>query len=266
MRSEDEHRFGIGILLIFWLLAFGLARDAAAQAQAGSGQIVGTVYDMTGALVPQAKITVSSKDTGLKREETASDEGQYRFILLPIGMYTATFTKSGFKTYKADVEVTVGAAVTINPRLELGEISQVVEVTANSLIESTQPNPDATIGVRSIEELPINGRRFQDFVTLTPTVQIEPQRNGISFAGQRGINGNVTIDGADYNEPFFGGIRGGERSNNAFTIPQEAISQFQVVASGDRKSTRLNSSHSQISYAVFCLKKKKKKKDKQQSA
>ena len=232
MRSEDEHRFGIGILLIFWLLAFGLARDAAAQAQAGSGQIVGTVYDMTGALVPQAKITVSSKDTGLKREETASDEGQYRFILLPIGMYTATFTKSGFKTYKADVEVTVGAAVTINPRLELGEISQVVEVTANSLIESTQPNPDATIGVRSIEELPINGRRFQDFVTLTPTVQIEPQRNGISFAGQRGINGNVTIDGADYNEPFFGGIRGGERSNNAFTIPQEAISQFQVVASG----------------------------------
>ena len=56
MRGKDEHRFGFGILLILWLLAFGLARDAAAQAQAGSGQIVGTVYDMTGALVPQAKI------------------------------------------------------------------------------------------------------------------------------------------------------------------------------------------------------------------
>src|SRR2546428_496312 len=173
MRSEDEHRFGIGILLIFWLLAFGLARDAAAQAQAGSGQIVGTVYDMTGALVPQAKITVSSKDTGLKREETASDEGQYRFILLPIGMYTATFTKSGFKTYKADVEVTVGAAGTINPRLELGEISQVVEGTANSLIEFNPANPDATIGARSIEELPINGRRVLGTFTLPPKAKIQ---------------------------------------------------------------------------------------------
>ena len=232
MSGKDEYRFGIGILLILWLLVFGLARDAAAQAQAGSGQIVGTVYDMTGALVPQAKITLSSKDTGLKREETANDEGQYRFVLLPIGMYNVTFTKSGFKTYKADVEVTVGAAVTVNAKLDLGEVSQVVEVSASSLVESTQPNPDALIGVRAIGELPISGRRFQDFVTLTPTVQIEPQRNGISFAGQRGINGNVTIDGADYNEPFFGGIRGGERSNNAFTIPQEAISEFQVVASG----------------------------------
>src|SRR2546425_5077821 len=110
MRGKDEHRFGFGILLILWLLAFGLARDAAAQAQAGSGQIVGTVYDMTGALVPQAKITVSSKDTGLKREETASDEGQYRFILLPIGMCNVTFTKSGFTTYKADDQVPSGAA------------------------------------------------------------------------------------------------------------------------------------------------------------
>jgi hypothetical protein len=126
----------------------------------------------------------------------------------------------------------VGAALTVNAKLELGEVSQVVEVTASALIESTQPNPDALIGVRPIQELPINGRRFHDFVTLTPTVQIEPLRSGISFSGQRGINGNVTIDGADYNEPFFGGIRGGERAGNAFTIPQEAISQFQVVSYG----------------------------------
>jgi hypothetical protein len=126
----------------------------------------------------------------------------------------------------------VGAALTVNAKLELGEVSQVVEVTASALIESTQPNPDALIGVRAIEELPINGRRFHDFVSLAPTVQIEPQRSGISFAGQRGINSIVTIDGADYTEPFFGGIRGGERANNAFTIPQEAISQFQVVSYG----------------------------------
>jgi hypothetical protein len=87
---------------------------------------------------------------------------------------------------------------------------------------------------KAIENLPINGRRFQDFVTLTPTAQVDPSRGQISLAGQRGINSNVEVDGVDYNQPFFGGIRGGERSNNAFTIPQESIKEFQVVAAGYR--------------------------------
>ena len=73
---------------------------------------------------------------------------------------------------------------------------------------------------------------FKIFVLATPTAQIDPSRGQISLAGQRGINGNVQIDGADYNNPFFGGLRGGERSNQAFTIPQGAIKEFQVVATG----------------------------------
>ncbi len=232
MHLPNARRYSIANLVVVYVLALSLAPDAAGQAQAGTGQVVGTTYDATGALVPQAKVTLDSKATGLHRETIANDEGQYLFSLVPIGTYTVTFSKTGFKTYKADVEVTVGAAVTVNAKLEVGEVTQVVEVTASALIESTQTQPNWLINVRSIEELPINGRRFHDFATLTPSVQIDPQRGQISFAGQRGINGNVMIDGADYNEPFFGGLRGGERSNNAFTIPQEAISQFQVVSYG----------------------------------
>ncbi len=217
--------------LVLLTIAF-LAPRAAAQAQAGTGQIVGTVYDASHSLVAQASVILSAKDTGLQREEKTDEEGGYRFALLPVGNYTLTFNASGMKTYKVNVEVTVGAAQTVNAYLQVGGVNESIEVTAQNVIESTAPTADALIGVKAIEELPVNGRRFQDFVTLTPTVQIEPQRQGISFVGQRGINGNVTIDGADYNEPFFGGIRGGERSNDAFTIPQEAISQFQVVASG----------------------------------
>ena len=63
-------------------------------------------------------------------------------------------------------------------------------------------------------------------------MQVDPSRGQLSFAGQRGINGNISVDGADFNQPFFGGIRGGERSNNAFTVPQESIQEFQVVAAG----------------------------------
>ena len=82
------------------------------------------------------------------------------------------------------------------------------------------PAPTTIINTQAIENLPINGRRFTDFAALTPTVQINPQRGSISFAGQRGIYGNVMVDGADYNNPFFGGTRGGERSNFVPTIPQ----------------------------------------------
>ena len=218
-----------------WLASMAMMLSAprvAAQAQAGTGQIVGTVYDASRSVVAQASVTLNNKNTGLQREEKAAEDGGYRFALLPVGNYTLTFNAAGMKPYKVNVEVTVGAALTVNAYLQVGGVTETIEVTAQNVIESTAPSADALIGVKSIEELPINGRRFQDFVTLTPTVQIEPQRQGISFVGQRGINGNVTIDGADYNEPFFGGIRGGERANNAFTIPQEAISQFQVVASG----------------------------------
>lgn len=214
------------------VLVLGYAPSAAAQAEVGTGQIVGTVYDPQGKTVPQTKISLTNKGTGLTQETTSSDEGIYKFLALPIGHYSVTFTQKGFKTYKVDVEVTVGAAVTVNATLVVGEVTQVVEVVATPLIEATQPAASSLIGVRSISGLPINGGRFQDFATLTPTLQVDPQRGGISFAGAREINGNVVIDGADYNEPFFGGIRGGERSNNYPTIPQEAISQFQIVNSG----------------------------------
>ena len=84
-----------------------------------------------------------------------------------------------------------------------------------------------------IRDLPIDGRRFQDFAVLAPTVQADAEtRDQLSFLGQRGAYSNVMIDGADYNEPFLGGIRGGDRAIFAFTVPQSAIEEFQVIANG----------------------------------
>src|SRR5438034_11138438 len=108
-------------------------------------------------------------------------------------------------------------------------VQEVVNVTAGAVqVQTTRSEADSVLNQKAIENLPINGRRFQDFVTLTPTAQVDPQRGQISLAGQRGISSNVNVDGVDYNNPFFGGIRGGERSNNAFTIQQESIKEFQV--------------------------------------
>src|SRR5216684_8839139 len=147
--------------LVLWTTVL-LAPRAVAQAQAGTGQIVGTVYDASRSVVAQASVLLSAKDTGLQREEKTDEEGGYRFALLPVGNYTLTFNAPGMKTYKVNLEVTVGAAQTVNAYLQVGGVTESIEVTAQNVIESTAPSADALIGVKSIEELPINGRRFQD--------------------------------------------------------------------------------------------------------
>ena len=140
---------------------------------------------------------------------------------------------AGFATAERPAQLTVGASVTLNQTLQLTGVAETITVSAASpLVETSTSIRTATVGSEAIDNLPINGRRFQDFVTLTPTVQIDTSRGQLSFAGQRGINSNVNIDGADYNQPFFGGLRGGERSNNAFTVPQGAVQEFQVIAAG----------------------------------
>src|SRR5207249_5029007 len=126
-----------------------------------------------------------------------------------------------------------GSNDTRNLPMQRGVVSETLIVAAQSpLVTTSSTTQSTTRNATAIEKLPINGRRFQDLVVLTPHAQIDTSRGQISLSGQRGINSNISIDGADYNQPFFGGIRGGERSNFAPTIPQESIQEFQVVASG----------------------------------
>lgn len=199
--------------------------------QAGTGSITGAVADSTGAVVNGATVTLTSKATNQTQTATTSDEGLFTFTLLQPGIYTLKTTASGFSESTLEIAVQVGRATDAKVELGAGPVSAVVNVTAPA-IQTTSSNSDAVQSAEAIQNLPINGRRFQDFVTLTPTAQVDPSRGQISLSGQRGINSNVNVDGVDYNQPFFGGIRGGERSNSSFTIPQESIREFQVVASG----------------------------------
>ncbi|MBI3650291.1 MAG: TonB-dependent receptor [Acidobacteria bacterium] len=219
-------------LLLALVMAFS-AVSTLAQSQASSGQIVGTVTDAQGAALAGAKVKAVNKQTGLTQNATTDDEGLFRIVLLPPGSYEVTIEAAGFSKATANVEVTVGRTAEVKLPLSTSGVQEIVNVTAGAVqVQTTRSEADAVIGEKAIENLPINGRRFQDFVTLTPGAQVDPRRGQISLSGQLGIHTNVNVDGVDYNQPFFGGIRGGERSNNAFTIPQEAIKEFQVVASG----------------------------------
>ena len=207
--------------------------QAFAQAQASTGQIVGSVRDNNGAAIANATVKALSKRTGLELTATTNEDGLYRFVLLPPGEYDLKAEAGGFSAGGVNgVTVGVGQTIDANITLGVGAVSAAVTITAEA-VQTTTSVPDALFNQKAIDNLPINGRRFQDFVQLTPTAIVDNATRGqISLSGQRGINTNVNIDGLDYNQPFFGGIRGGERSNNAFTIPQESIKEFQVVAAG----------------------------------
>ena len=214
-------------LAIFCLL-FGIGQITA---QPGTGQITGVVADSTGAVVPNATVTLVSQATNQTQTAQTSDDGVYRFTALQPGNYTVKTTSANFAEKSLNVEVQVGRTTDANVALGAADVSAQVEVTAEG-VQTTTSNFDAVQDQTAIQNLPINGRRFQDFVTLTPSAQIDPSRGQISLSGQRGINSNINVDGVDYNQPFFGGIRGGERSNQAFSLPQESIREFQVVAAG----------------------------------
>ncbi len=221
--------------LVLATLALGFfPMTTLAQSQASTGQITGTVRDSSGAAVAGATVTAKSEDTGVERSVTTNDEGIYTIVTLSPGDYSVTTEASGFQTSTINgVQVVVGRTYSLRVELGAGGVSEEITVTAGAVdVQTTRSEPDAVINEQAIRDLPINGRRFQDFVTLTPTAQVEPSRQQISLSGQRGINANINVDGVDYNNPFFGGIKGGERSNFAFTIPQESIREFQVVPSG----------------------------------
>ena len=203
-----------------------------AQTDAHKGRIVGTVFDPQGAVVAGAQLTLVQHQTGIERTVWANEAGQYQAIALSPGAYTIVVTSQGFaSTTLEGVILHVGSSIHADISLRIEASTVEIEVAA-SLIDSTQSNSDNIVNDRAILNLPINGRRFQDFALLTPTVQVDRQRGQVSFVGQRGINSNVMVDGTDYNQPFFGGIRGGERSNSIITVPQSAIQEFQVVPAG----------------------------------
>lgn len=204
-----------------------------AQTDANKAQLVGTVFDPNNAVVPGASIKIRNVGTGLARDLKTNEAGLYRAVALDPGTYVVEVNSGGFAAQKIDgLVLQVGQAVTLNITLSVQATSTTIEV-GETLLSLDTAQQSVNVNQAAITSLPINGRRFQDFATLTPTAQVDTATRGqISFAGQRGIYSNIMLDGADYNQPFFGGIRGGERSGTIITVPQAAIQEFQVIPTG----------------------------------
>jgi hypothetical protein len=198
-----------------------------------SGTIQGTVTDEQGAVLPGATVEARNTGTNFTRTFTTNEDGRFTFLSMPPGVYIVTVTKQGFaKLNQENVELTVGRLISLNLGLKVSGVSGEVTITGSPTIDTVKTESSSTINEKAIENTPILGRKFEDLLTLTPGVSITqgPDGDEINFAGQRGVFNNVSLDGGDYNNGFFGEQAGGQRA--AIDIALEAVKEFQVIATG----------------------------------
>jgi hypothetical protein len=219
----------IGFLFVF-LLSFSVA---VFPQDITSGTIQGTVSDEQGAVVPGATVEARNVDTNFSRTFTTDSDGRFTFLSMPSGRYVVSVTKTGFgKLNQENVDVTVGRSVSLDITLKVSGVAGEVTITSTPTIDTAKTESSTTINEAAINNTPILGRKFEDLLTLTPGVSITqgPDGDEINFAGQRGIFNNVSLDGGDYNNGFFGEQAGGQRA--AIDIALEAVKEFQVIATG----------------------------------
>ena len=220
------------ILLAALLAAGPGATTAIGQSESGGASLEGSVHGPDGKSVPSASVKITATATGYARTVVTRADGRFVAPLLPVGRYSLEVTANGFLASKRDgVVLRVGATQTVDIDLKAMAAEEPITVsTEASLINQADPAGSLTIDPRSISDLPARGRNFPDFILLTPSVIQESDRSGLVISGQRSINSNVSIDGADFNDPLQGNQRGG--NEGVFFFPQAAVEEFQVVRTG----------------------------------
>src|SRR5438067_5541750 len=205
-----------------------------AQSQATTGVIEGTVMDATAASLPGVTVTAKNTATNFEQTTTTDRSGRFRIVLLPLGPYTVTTTLEGFgSTLQKGLDLGVGQTLTVPITMKQAAVSEQIVVTAAApLIEVARTEGATRIDQKAVSGLPNNGRNFLDYTKLTPGVTIVqgPDGDELSINGQKGIENNLSVDGADFNNRFFGEQRGGQRP--AFTFNLDAVKELVVVADG----------------------------------
>src|SRR5467141_2642712 len=228
-------------LVVFALTIFA---GASTFAQTFRGTILGSVTDSSGAAVPGATVTIKNVDTGLVRTVTTSDDGSYAAPELPIGTYTVSVEKAGFKLgVVTGIKVEVSSERRADVALQIGQSAQSVEVRGEELpmVESTSNTLGGIVESKIVTSLPVNGRDYQKLIFLVPGVTGSPDQItdspgsfGIfSVNGARGRANNFLLDGTDMND----GYRNDPAINEAGVfgtpstiLPIDAVAEVRVIS------------------------------------
>jgi hypothetical protein len=227
-------RLVLVVLLISGFTISGFTGAAEAQTQITTGVIRGVVTDTTGASLPGVTVEARNVETNLVRTIMTDSDGRFVLLQVPPGTYKVTFTLPGFATLvQENAPLTVGQTITLPVAMKVSGVSETVTVRSSTrVVDATRAASANTLNQLTVETTPILGRKFEDLLTLTPGVSVVqgPDGDEITFAGQRGIFNNISLDGGDYNNGFFGEQAGGQRA--AVDITLEAVKEFQVIATG----------------------------------
>ena len=222
-----------GKFLFVVLGVLALALSAGAQTQITTGVIQGTVMDESGAVVPGATATVRNLETNFEQTAETDSFGRFVFLQLRSGPYTLRIVKSGFSTIvQENLSLTVGQTIPLTFNLRVSPVAEEVIVTGTPTVDTVKTESSSTLNELSVDTTPVLGRKFEDLFSLTPGVVIvsSPDGDQVTFVGQRGTANNISLDGGDYNNGFFGEQSGGQRP--AVDITMEAVKEFQVIATG----------------------------------
>jgi hypothetical protein len=226
----------------FWLALFVfsvISITVFAQNAISTGSISGRVTDPTGAVVAGATVTAESVAAGVKLTSKTNGTGFYNFPSLSVGAYNISISQAGFKTEIIEnVLVEVGQNAAGNATLQVGNLTESVSITGEApLIRTTESTASTVVNENLIENLPLSGRRYTDFVLLTPNATADGDFGLVSMAGQQGgadsgyANGNgsnsFTVDGANATSNYFGEARG--RTRVPYVFGEQSIQEFQVT-------------------------------------
>jgi hypothetical protein len=218
-------------LLTAVAVALLLATGSSAMAQTlDRAEITGTIRDETGAALGDVTVTLRETKTGFERTVVTVDNGRYSAPLMPLGVYVVKTERPGFAAATSDpLALTVGQALVVNVVMKVAGLTETLSISACG---DTAPALGLAIDADALSSLPVNGGDYRDFALLSPTARsITGTRGTFRLAGQPGDYLALNVDGADFTNNFFGEFFGSlERKN--FTIPLEAVQEFEVTAGG----------------------------------
>ncbi|MGE3843454.1 MAG: carboxypeptidase regulatory-like domain-containing protein [Vicinamibacterales bacterium] len=228
-RSADRRR-----PLRWWTVlavVLGAFQPPVAEAQTlDRSEISGTIQDETGAALGGVSVTLLETSTGFERTRVTTDAGRYSVPLMPPGVYVVRAERPGFSAATSEpLTLSVGQALVVDVVMKVAGLAETVSIAASGDIA---PALGAAIGAGTLSNLPVNGRDYRDAALLSPTARaITGTRGTFRVAGQPGDYLALNVDGADFTNNFFGEFFGSlERQN--FTIPLEAVQEFEVSAGG----------------------------------
>jgi len=217
--------FRVRCSILFALLCVLAWQAVPATAQQVTGDIVGTVTDTSGALIPNATVTVKNMGTEETRTGVSTDKGEFTFTLLQPGQYSVSVDAKGFKSFEqSSIALSVGERYRVAAQLTIGEASEKVEVTGEApALQTDDATLQSVVESKAVEDLPLNGRNFVQLAQLVSGANEGPANSAASGGGgsdyrpssalvvngQADVQNNYMLDGTDNNERLLGllGVR-----------------------------------------------------------